>query len=241
MFTYVPDGETLVEQASEQFAQLMRQAVRARRLFLVALSGGGTPRPVYERLAKAPYGDALPWPLTRIYFGDERMVPCDSEESNYRMACETLLDNIDIPPENLHRIRGEDSLTEAARLYDADLRGLALETGELVPRFDLMLLGIGPDGHTASLFPGTDVLENTRDFAAGVHLPESSQGAQHAQDRVTMTYPVLNASRHVLFLDSGSPEKAAALARVEAGDESAPAARVRPTDGTLQWLIVGEK
>ncbi|HEV3309160.1 MAG TPA: 6-phosphogluconolactonase [Chloroflexota bacterium] len=233
---HVPDEGALIERTAELFATAMRQAVQDRGRFLVALSGGSTPKPAYERLAQPPYGVSLPWDSASIYFGDERMVPCDSDESNYKMACESLLNHIDIPAWNLHRIHGEDSVSEAARLYDVDLRALAEETGETIPRFDLMLLGLGPDGHTASLFPGTEVLENTRDLAAGVRLPDTSEGAQHATERVTMTYPVLNASRLILFAVAGA-DKAEALSRVEAGDISAPATRVRPTDGDLLWLV----
>lgn len=233
---HLSDLEALTERAAELFVAIMRQSVEDRGRFLVALSGGNTPKPAYERLARPPYGDSLPWDCALIYFGDERMVPCDSDESNYKMACESLLNHIDIPAWNLHRIHGEDNVSEAARLYDVDLRALAQETGEALPRFDLMLLGIGPDAHTASLFPGTVVLDNTRDLAAGVRLPDTSEGALHATERVTMTYPVLDASRQTLFVVAGD-DKAEALSRVEAGDMSAPAARVRPTDGDLLWLV----
>lgn len=233
----LPDIDELAERAAGLFARSLRDAVADRGRFLVALSGGTTPRPVYERLAREPYGDVLGWKGTSIYFGDERMVPCDSSESNYRMACVALLDRVDIPPWNVHRIEGEIVVAEAAQRYDDDLRRLAADQQCPVPRFDLILLGLGPDGHTASLFPGTDALENVEDRAAPVSLPDSSQGLEHARDRVTMTYPVINAARHVVFLVAGN-DKGAALARVQEGDGSAPAARVRPIDGDLTWLVV---
>src|SRR5579884_3731764 len=191
--------------------------------------------PVYERLTKKPY-DSIPWDRVHVYFGDERMVPCDDPESNYRMACETLLDRVDIPPWNVHRMAGEINVEAAARLYERDLRDLATETGDPVPRLDLILLGLGPDGHTASLFPGTPALQEHTRLVCSVSLPETSEGAKHAVSRLTLTYPVLNAARRVVFLVSGS-DKAAALERVRAGDESAPATRVRPHDGDLIWLV----
>jgi 6-phosphogluconolactonase len=235
---YAPDLARLADRGAERIRSAMTEAVAARGRFLIALSGGNTPKPVHERLAAEPYGNSLPWDKTLVYFGDERLVPADSPESNYRMACETLLDLIEIPPWNIHRIQGELNLTQAARLYDGDLRRLAEEAREPIPRFDLILLGLGPDGHTASLFPGTDVLSDTKDLAAGVRLPPSSEGAKHAEERVTMTYPVLNAARAVLFLVAGD-DKAEALRRVEEGDLSAPAARVQPVDGSMSWLVVG--
>jgi len=213
----------------------MKEAIAERGQFLVALSGGNTPKPVYERLAEKPYGAELPWDKTLVFFGDERMVPPDSAESNFHMVCESLLDRVPIPPGNVRRIEGQVQPQTAARRCDRQLRQLGEDGG--APRFDLMLLGLGPDGHTASLFPDTAVLDDDEDYAAAVRLPESSQGAQHAQDRVTMTFPVINASRHVVFLVSGE-DKAEALDRVEKGDRSAPAARVAPINGDIRWLVV---
>jgi len=231
--TYLDTADELVERAAALIADGIQASVSERGRCLVALSGGNTPKPVYERLTRAPYGPELPWDKTVVFFGDERMVPCDNPESNFRMACDALLDHVSIPPWNVHRVAGEMQADVAAEWYARQLAEVAGDDGP--PRFDLMLLGLGPDGHTASLFPGTDALENVKNLA--VHLAESSEGAEHAQDRVTVTYPVINASRRVLFLVAGA-DKAEALQRVRDGDLSAPAARVNPVDGSLEWLVV---
>lgn len=236
---YVSDIEVLADRAAALVAETMREAVEKRSRFLVALSGGNTPRPVYERLAHGPYANSLPWDKAQVYFGDDRMVPADDPESNYRMACETLLDHVEIPPWNLHRIPTEYSTKAAARLYDEELRLAAKEEGVQIPAFDLILLGLGPDGHTASLFPGTPAIENDTDLAVGIRLPQDSEGARHAQERVTITYPVLNAARKVVFLVSGD-DKAEALRKIQDGDQSLPAARVRPAEGEPRWIVVGK-
>lgn len=229
--------DELADRAASIVASNMRHAVGRRGRFLLTLSGGNTPRPAYQRLTDESLVGSLPWDQTLIYLGDERMVPCDHPESNYRMACECLLDHVQIPPWNVHRVETEFTANEAARLYDEDLRRLTSDTGRVIPRFDLILLGLGPDAHTASLFPAIPVLDNQKDLAAPVELPDSSEGASRAQQRVTMTYKVINAARRIVFLVAGD-DKAEALQRVEEGDPSAPAGRVKPTDGDVQWLVV---
>lgn len=232
---YVTSSGDLADRGAAVIVEAMRSAIAARGRFLLALSGGGTPKPVYERLAQGPAGAGLPWDKTQIYFGDERMVPCDHDESNFRMACQALLDHVPVPPWNVHRIAGEMQRDTAAEWYERDLRQLAGDAP--VPRFDLILLGLGSDGHTASLFPGTTTLDDTVRLAAPVWLPSDSQGVEHARDRVTLTFTVINAARQVLFLVSGD-DKAEALGRVGAGDRSAPAARVKPANGSVLWLVV---
>lgn len=233
--TYLSSIDELVEKGAALVAKSMKEAVSDRDQAMLVLSGGNTPRPVYERLAREPFGNTLPWDKTQIFFGDERMVPPDNPESNFRMACDALLDHIEIPPWNIHRIEGQDQPDVAAHWYDRQLREIG--GPDAVPRFDLILLGLGPDGHTASLFPGTNVLEDRTHLAAPVHLPDDSQGVQHSQNRVTLTYPVINAARKIVFLVAGADKKQA-LDRVERGDETAPAARVKPVDGELLWLVV---
>jgi 6-phosphogluconolactonase len=225
----------LAERGATLFADAMRVAVDERGQFTVALAGGNTPRDMYRRLTQPPYGAALPWTQTQVFFGDERMVPPDSPKSNYRMAKETLLDHVPIPLDHVHRIRGELPPDEAVRLYVDELRSVFGAAG--VPRFDLILLGMGPDGHTASLFPGTPALDNTTDLVTAVHLAPTAAGAAHAAWRVTLTLPVINAARHVVFLVAGA-DKAEPLRRVLAGDPTLPASRVRPSNGTLTWLVV---
>jgi 6-phosphogluconolactonase len=233
--THLDHIDELTERGATIFAQIMSESIAARGRFLVALSGGNTPKPVYQRLAQEPYFESLDWSNANVYFGDERMVPADDPESNYHMASETLLNHVAVEPSNIHRIEGELVPPVAAQRYDQQLH--EIESGGALPRFDLILLGLGPDGHTASLFPGTDALENHTDYAAAVHLPDTSPGIRFAQDRVTLTYPVIDNARSIVFLVSGS-DKAEALARIARGDRTAPAARVHAVNGTVEWLVV---
>ena len=200
-------------------------AIRGRGVFRIALSGGNTPRPVYRDLA----GKALDWARWEVTFGDERCVPPDSDQSNFRMAKEALFDDVPIPAGNILRMRGEAVPAEAAADYEGELRRRA--AGETY-RHDLILLGMGDDGHTASLFPGTDALGVTDRLVVANYVPKFST------HRITFTYPLLNAARHVCFLVS-SPGKEAILEQVLSGKSSYPCASVRPTGGTVTWLLGG--
>jgi 6-phosphogluconolactonase len=205
--------------------------VQARDRFTVALAGGSTPRALYRLLAddKGPYRTRVPWESTHVFFGDERMVPPDDPESNARMAFEALLRHVPVPEEQVHRIRGENPDPErAAEEYEEMLRSTFRLAGRERPRFDLVLLGLGADGHTASLFPGDRALEE-RD-----RLVVPSTAPVPPRSRVTLTLPVLNNASSVLFLVSGAT-KAPAVQRVRRG-ENLPAARVRPENGALLWL-----
>lgn len=192
--------------------------------FSLCLSGGSTPKALYHRLAEPPYRDAFPWERTHLFFGDERFVPKDDPLSNYRMVKEALLDHAPIPAANIHPIPSEHTSPEAAaEAYARELQtfygGRALDPAR--PLFDVNLLGLGEDGHTASLFPGTAVLEERGQWAAAVI------GAK-AEARITLTYPALESARHAAFLVTGSG-KAEMLARLRQGDQALPAARVHPT------------
>jgi 6-phosphogluconolactonase len=205
-----------------------RQAIAERGIFRIALSGGRTPAPIYKEWA-ATAGD-LPWDRVQVTFGDERCVPPDDEQSNYRMARHALLDIVPIPPGNVFRIQGELAPEEAAADYDARLVQLASRFGEPRYRHDLLLLGMGPDGHTASLFPGTEALaERTRNVVHNF-VPKFDTY------RITFTYPLLNAARHVCFLVEGDDKKPV-VKQILAGDLEYPAAHVQPTDGRLTWLL----
>jgi 6-phosphogluconolactonase len=196
----------------------------ADRTATIALAGGSTPRAAYQQLAaRCP-----PWRRIAFFFGDERCVPPDAEGSNYGMAREALLDRIPVMPGQVHRIPGELDPEEAARRAADDLR--AAVPGDPWPVFDLIVLGMGPDGHTASLFPGSAELEVADRLMVPVHRPEMPQPW-----RVSMTMPVLNAARRVLFLVGGA-QKAPMVRRALDGDPAVPAGRVRP-DGELTWLI----
>jgi len=202
-------------------------AIADRGVFRLGLSGGNTPRPVHEVLAAT---DDLPWEKIQITFGDERCVPPDVADSNYRMARESLLDRVRIPAGNVFRIRGEIDPEAAAQEYEAQLSAFAARFGEARYRHDLLILGLGEDGHTASLFPGSPaLLEAVRNVVP-------NKGPKPPPQRITMTFPLINASRHVVFLvnDAG---KQPVIDEILAGSSSYPAANVRPAEGKLTWLL----
>lgn len=221
----VPDGESLVSLAARRFTTLASAAIADRGRFVVALSGGSTPIPVYALLAEKPYASRVDWARLHVFWGDERCVPLDHPDSSYRMTSQTLLNYVPVPSENVHRVRGELPPEEAAAVYRSELLEVLGEDG----RFDLILLGMGTDGHTASLFPGTKAVEEREEAVVAAYVDKL------AAWRVTLTLPVINAARHVVFLVSGSA-KAPVLARVHAG-EALPAGLVRPQDGQLTWLV----
>jgi len=199
-----------------------------------SLSGGSTPRALYGLLAEPPFRETIDWPRVHLFWGDERFVPPDHPDNNYRAALEALVRRVPIPTENVHRIPTEATEPEAAAAqYEDTLRRFfAAPEGE-VPRFDLVLLGLGPDGHTASLFPGSPALEEDSHLVVATYVPNL------AAWRITLTLPVLLCARHVIFLVSG-PDKAAVLRDVLDGPhdpQRLPAQLVRPQDGDLTWLV----
>jgi 6-phosphogluconolactonase len=217
----VPDADHMARTAAERFTALATKAMERRGRFVVALSGGSTPRPLYAQLAREPFATQIDWTSVHVFWGDERCVPPYHTDSNYRMARKALLDHVAIPSANIHRIKGELPPEEAAAAYQDVLRAFG--------RFDLILLGMGADGHTASLFPGTTAIEHREHAAVAVHVTRLDAW------RVTLTLPTINRARHVLFLVSGG-SKAEALGRVHAG-ATLPAGRVQPTDGDLTWIV----
>jgi len=220
-----PDAGSLVRAAAEHFAAQAAEATDARGRFLVALAGGATPRAAYALLASDDFALRVDWLRVYVFWGDERCVPPDHADSNYRMAREALLDHIPIPASNIHRIRGELPPEQAAVACEAELRAVLGAEG----RFDLILLGMGSDGHTASLFPGTKALEERGRWVAANFVEKLDAW------RVTLTLPAINATRQVTFLVSGA-DKAGTLARVRAGDPL-PAGLVQPVEGELAWLV----
>ncbi len=223
-------AEAFVEDALALVLAEAEKAYRARGEFRLSLCGGGTPRPVYEALAVA--SGPIDWAKTVITFGDERCVPPDHARSNYRMAREALLDHVSIPdPENqVLRMRGELPPTEAAAHYEETLRSHANRSGEAIFTHDLLLLGMGEDGHTASLFPGTTALDENDRWVVANHVPKFDE------DRITLTYPLINAARHVCFLVTGE-NKRPVYEKIFASTSDDPAARISPGDGRLTWLI----
>lgn len=219
-------AEDLFQAAAAEFVSLAQSAVRANGRFTVALAGGSTPKSLYQLLANR---SDLPWDKMYFFFGDERHVPPDHPDSNYRMAYVAMLSKV--PPENVFRVRTEarDAVAAAADYQQTLQSFFHLGPGEF-PGFDLMLLGLGPDGHTASLFPGSAALQETRRLVVANWVEEF-----HSY-RITFTYPVLNHAACVLFLVSGQ-EKAHALHQIIEGAADLPAKQVHPAGGKLLWMI----
>jgi 6-phosphogluconolactonase len=226
-----PDGLALG--AAEYIAEKSRERTQKQGRFLLCLSGGSTPRAAYALLAEHPFHSTMDWSRIHLFWGDERYVPRSHAQSNYRMVRETLLNHTHIPEENVHPFDTALSPEDAAGRYDREIvEFFRLSPGQW-PRFDLILLGLGRDGHTASLFPGSQNLL-VRDRIVAVHYGSKKQGV-----RLTMTLPVFNAGRSVLFLVSGK-EKARILARIIQKVESRsryPAGLVDPADGSLTWMV----
>lgn len=227
----VAEARSLYHDAVTFIVQRIQESIGARGTATLLLSGGSTPRAVYELLSTDSWQERVVWKNVHLFWGDERCVPPTHAESNYGMTYEVLLKKISIPAENVHRIQGERSPEEAARVYDEEITQHFHLTDDAMPRFDLTLLGLGEDGHTASLFPGTPVLKETRRRVADVVVPSRNT------HRVSVTLPVLNNSREVLFLVSGE-SKAAILRDVLEGPAGRyPAQEVRPINGAVHWLV----
>lgn len=234
------DPTALAEMAGRRFVEVAAAAISKRGAFNVALAGGSTPAGLYRLLAQPPYREAIDWQHTYIYFGDERCVPPDHPDSNYRLARETLLDHVAVPRANIFRMAGEWPPAAAAENYAAILRSDFHLQRKQRPRFDLILLGLGADGHTASLFPGTAAALERQKLVIAAEVPAY---VHPPVPRVTLTLAVLNAAREIWFLVTGAA-KAEAVAAVlgKAGGRGAgrprlPAQRVRPTEGKLIWFL----
>lgn len=227
------DLSALTEEAAERWLNTAQAAVNERGEFTVALSGGSTPRPLYEKMASAPWSEQAPWQQTYVFFGDERRVPPDHADSNYRMANEALLQHVPIPSDQVFRMDGQGLSRTAAQSYERALqRHFSLERREY-PRFDLMLLGMGEDGHTASVFPGTRAVSDLTNMVIAYDVP------QLGVERMTLGLSVINNARQILFLVSGE-SKADALAAVLHGEHrpsTYPAQAVSPRDGSLTFLV----
>jgi len=226
------DTATLYHAAAERIIHIAREALDARGHFHLALAGGSTPQGLYELLATPDYIGRVEWARTSVYFGDERCVPPDDTRSNYRMAREALLDHVPIPPVQVHRMAGEAPPRQAATDYGRLLQGQLPHDSEGRLRFDLVLLGMGSDGHTASLFPKTDILKKRKAPVAAVFVPQVEMW------RLSLTFPTLNNARHLLLLAAG-PRKADIIRHLlnEHPDaQPLPLQMVRPR-GTWEWLL----
>ncbi len=231
VISLLPDPEAVAREAAHCISDVVHRAVAARGRCCLVLSGGATPRRLYEMLTEPPFCDRLPWRRIHFFWTDERAVAPDHLESNYRMAAEALLRPMRVPHANVHRMRGEaKDLDRAARDHEADIRRhFNLAPDAPPPPFDLVLLGLGTDGHTASLFPAAPALQETRRWV--VHIPMKTRA------RLTLTLPILNCAAAVLFLVCGR-EKADVLAQVLGGPpDRFPAQRVRPTAAPVRWIV----
>lgn len=229
----LPDLESIIHEAALRWVQLAQLAVAERGAFNIALSGGSTPRPLYMLMATEPWAAKVPWDKTFVFWGDERRVPPSDPESNYRMAHEALLRHVPIPRENVFRMDGEELANSASRDYAEAIRRHFDIGFRDWPRFDLFLLGLGSDAHTASIFPGTRAVSDLSNMVLAYQVPKL------ASERMTLTLPVINNARNVLFLVSGE-DKAAALRDVLHGERrpsTYPAQAVDPSTGTLTFLV----
>ena len=229
------DADDLAHKAAEQWIALAAAAIARSGRFAVALSGGSTPKALYSLLATPEFCKRIEWNCVHLFWGDERCVPPDHPESNYRMTREALLSKIDIPPENIHRMSGEKDPATAAAEYEHKLRNFFLEK-TAAPRFDLVLLGLGEDGHTASLFPGSTALREAARWVATSYVERL-----HAH-RLTLTLPVINAAVEVEFLISGESKRNILheILASESPSENYPAAHVLPSNGRLAWFVTAD-
>jgi len=227
----VDDADAVARSAAERFVELAREAINASERFSVALAGGSTPKHTYELLASEPYGPQVDWSKAHIFFGDERCVPPDDAESNYRMANEALISRVPIPPRNIHRMNGQGDAVTNASLYEDELR--TFFNGASRPRFDLILLGMGDDGHTASLFPGTKALAEQSAWVVANWVEK------FGSFRITLTAPAINHAANIVFLVSGAG-KAKRLSQVLRGARDPtklPAQLIQPESGSLAWFV----
>ena len=225
------DVDELSRRGAAQFVSLADAAISARGQFNVALSGGSTPRALYSLLASGEFSAQLAWRQIHLYFGDERCVAPDHAESNYRMVKEALLAQIPIPRANVHRMAGEKLPALAAAEYEAQLRQHFHSTEDAVPRFDLILLGLGEDGHTASLFPGSSALNENRRLVATTYVEKLNA------HRLTLTFPVINNAAQISFLVAGASKAVIVKELLTTETRDYPAARIAPENGQVTWFV----
>lgn len=221
--------QAVAQAVADAFVNDAQAAIGERGRFFVALAGGTTPKAAYALLAQPPRRERVDWQRVNVFFGDERCVPPDSDQSNYKMANDALLHNVNIPESNVHRMRGEDAPEKAAADY-ADV--LVREIGN-PPRFDLIMLGMGADGHTASLFPGTDPRQDENRLVRSIYVKKMSA------HRITFTPRVINAARHVIVATEGASKAPALFAVLKGTYDPAvhPIQIIAPAEGRLTWYV----
>ena len=231
----VPDLAALSREAARRFVGLAQQGVHERGRFTVALSGGTTVEPLHALLASEPSRHLMPWDQIHIFWGDERCLPVEHPENNFRMAHDALLSRVPIPTASIHRVPVEQGAPEAVALaYERTLRDFfALEEEKAVPEFDLICLGLGTDGHAASLFPRSDALRERHRWVV------ATAGGMPRRPRVSLTIPVLNRARHLVWLVAGSRKAAIVRSVLEgpASPDDLPAQQIRPIHTSPLWLI----
>jgi 6-phosphogluconolactonase len=223
--------EDVAAAAAARFVDLAAERITARGRFSVALAGGSTPKRAYELLAHDDHRNRVAWSKVHIFFGDERCVPPEDAESNYRMASQAMVSRLPIPAQNIHRMAGEGDPATSARLYEDELQSFF--EGASWPRLDLVFLGMGDDGHTASLFPGTIALKEERAWVVANWVEKFKTF------RITLTAPAINHAAHIVFIVTGE-SKARRLADVMRGPrdpERLPSQSIQPLDGSLEWCV----
>lgn len=230
-----PNLAALASRAAQYFVEMAEESVAARGRARIAISGGSTPKATFQLLADRgqPWRARMPWDQLELFWVDERCVPPDDQESNYRMTRESLLDQVPLRPEQIHRMEGELAPEEGAARYESELRNSFRLEGAEVPRFDLVALGVGPDGHTASLFPHTEALNEMMRLVVANHVPQKDSW------RITLTWPVINHARSVFFLIGGA-DKAGVLNEVLTGPKDIdrlPSQLIWPSSGILTLIL----
>ncbi|MEW6145158.1 MAG: 6-phosphogluconolactonase [Thermodesulfobacteriota bacterium] len=227
------DITALAKRLAEDFKTALAAKAASGESLIVALSGGHTPRAFFEVLAAPPYGDGLPWDKVVLFWGDERCVPPDNDESNFKMTYLSLLSHIKIPGNNIHRVLGENPPDEEAVRYAEEIKKNVPAGVSGFPSFDWIFLGMGEDGHTASLFPGAPTLNEKEKICVVATHPQTGQ------KRVSVTFPVLDAGKRVSFLVAGEGKEAVLREILENPGQRLPypASIVSPTDGVLEWYV----
>jgi 6-phosphogluconolactonase len=227
------NGDTLAAELADQFRHVVNQAAKRMRPFNIALSGGSTPALFFQKLALFSRRKAIAWQNVQIFWGDERCVPPDHPDSNYGMAKKQLFDHIIIPEENIHRIRGEAAPKGEAQRYADEIIRIIPQNDRALSQFDWILLGLGADGHTASIFSGSDARVNVQEICVITAHPETGQ------KRISLTMPLINNAKRITFLVTGE-SKSAIVAQILTGKgspETRPASLVRPVQGLLEWFL----
>ena len=227
------DSASLCQRAATDLLALVKASVDQGRPFHITLAGGTTPKALYALMAGSPFSEEMPWEHIRFFFGDERTVPKDHPDSNFHMAMETLLSKVPVSEGQIHRIHGElDNADEAGVLYDEELGQYLPRDDQGVSQFDLVLLGLGPDGHVASLFPGTQILENCHSRAAAVWVEKFNTW------RISITFPMINHARNVWMFVSGEAKADIVHQVIKDRAEQAryPVERIRP-EGQQVWYL----